>query len=265
MIQSDMFQPGDLICSVQSTHNNIRIVGEQEELPAFVPKSLKEEVSSLSKSDGDSTSKRPLLRSYDINVSITLEPPASVGQPEPPGIPSPTKRLRAIIAVKGYVLPDPHIPNRLTVWFTGGKLCPAMLANEDEDMDEGVEKGSSKGKKGKGKKETNGDDDEYGGFEEWSALFSKGKWRKTLGERARAMAAKLLLGAEIPNKMEDNGHMEYSLHRPVGGHSKVYVEVMYLDEDILIMKGHRGTIYAMARSCVSQRYRVSSQEDEKAD
>ena len=65
MIQSDMFQPGDLICSVQSTHNNIRIVGEEEELPAFVPKSLKEEVMSLSKSDGDSTSKRPLLRSYE--------------------------------------------------------------------------------------------------------------------------------------------------------------------------------------------------------
>jgi hypothetical protein len=62
---SDMFQPGDLICSVQSTHNNIRIVGEQEELPAFVPKSLKEEVASLSNSNGDSTSKRPLLRSYE--------------------------------------------------------------------------------------------------------------------------------------------------------------------------------------------------------
>ena len=31
-----MFQPGDLICSVQSTHNNIRIVGEQEELDGTV-------------------------------------------------------------------------------------------------------------------------------------------------------------------------------------------------------------------------------------
>jgi hypothetical protein len=62
---SDMFQPSDLICSVQSTHNNIRIVGEQEELPAFVLKSLKEEVASLSNSNGDSTSKRPLLRSYE--------------------------------------------------------------------------------------------------------------------------------------------------------------------------------------------------------
>ncbi|KAL7480889.1 hypothetical protein ACHAW6_006551 [Cyclotella cf. meneghiniana] len=262
----DMFQPGDLICSVQSTHNNIRIVGEQEELPSFVPKSLREEVASLSNSDGDSTSKRPLLRSYDIAVSMTIEPPTSVGQPEPLGSPTPTKRLRAIIAVKGYVLPDPHTPNRLTVWFTGGKLCPAKLAsNDDEDSDDEEEdntrKHKSNSKKQPVKKEAEEEDEEYGGFEEWADLFSKGKWRKTLGERARAMAAKLLLGAEIPNKMEDDGKMEYALHRPgnqqlsMGGHSKVYVDVMYLDEDILIMRGHHGTIYAMARSCVSQRYR----------
>jgi hypothetical protein len=161
------------------------------------------------------------------------------------------------MAVKGYVLPDPNTPNRLTVWFTGGKLCPAKLASNDNDdsdeEDDDIQSRKRKSKQTVSKKAD--DDDEYGGFAEWTALFSKGKWRKTLGERARAMAAKLLLGADIPNKMEDDGHMEYSLHRPVGGHSKVYVEVMYLDEDILIMRGHRGTIYAMARSCVSQRYR----------
>lgn len=189
---------------------------------------------------------------------MTLEPPASVGQPEPSGTISPTKRLRAIIAVKGYVLPDPHVPNRLTVWFAGGKLCPAKLADEDDDEDfddQGESKTKTKRKSKKPTVKSASEDDEYGGFGEWSALFSKGKWRKTLGERARAMAAKLLLGADIPNKMEDDGHMEYSLHRPVGGHSKVYVDVMYLDDDILIMRGHRGTIYAMSRSGVSQRYR----------
>lgn len=136
-------------------------------------------------------------------------------------------------------------------------MCPAKLASNDNDdsdeEDDDIQSRKRKSKQTVSKKAD--DDDEYGGFAEWTALFSKGKWRKTLGERARAMAAKLLLGADIPNKMEDDGHMEYSLHRPVGGHSKVYVEVMYLDEDILIMRGHRGTIYAMARSCVSQRYR----------
>ena len=145
-----------------------------------------------------------------IAVSLTIEPPASVGvgQPETPTTPTPSKRMRAIMSVKGYILPDPEIPNRLTVWFTGGKLSPARLpSNGDETDDEDhVDKTESDG---------------YGGFEEWKAIFAKGKWRKTLGERARAMAAKLLLGADVPSKMEDDGHMEYTLHRPVGGHSKV--------------------------------------------
>lgn len=67
----DMFQPGGLICSVQSTHNTIKIIGEREELPAFVPKSLREEVASLcdsGKKEGEvdvTPAKRPLLRSYE--------------------------------------------------------------------------------------------------------------------------------------------------------------------------------------------------------
>jgi len=65
----DMFQPGNLICSVQSTHNTIKIIGEREELPSFVPKSLREEVASLCDSGRkraeDSGAKRPLLRSYE--------------------------------------------------------------------------------------------------------------------------------------------------------------------------------------------------------
>jgi len=243
----DMFQPGNLICSVQSTHNTIKIVGEREELPTSVPSSLKEEVSRMCDSNGASAAKRPLLRSYDIAVSMTIEPPSTVGQPEPQGIQSPTTRMRAVMSVKGYVLPDPNTPNRLTVWFIGGKLSPARLASGDggdtDDEDETV------------CEETHTGEDGYGGFGDWTALFAKGKWRKTLAERARAMAAKLLLGADVPNKMEEDGHMEYSLHRPVGGHGKVYVDVLYLDEDILIMRGHHGTIYAMSRSGVSQRYK----------
>jgi len=241
----DMFQPGNLICSVQSTHNTIKIIGEQEELPEHVPKSLKEEVASLH-------DKRPLLRSYDIAVSLTIEPPSSVGQPETPDMPTPTKRMRAIMSVKGYILPDPDVPNRLTVWFTGGNLCPARLpssdGNESDDDDEAK------------------DDDSYGGFAEWKAIFSKGKWRKTLGERARAIASKLLLGADVSTKMvESTGDMSYVLHKPVGGHGKAYIDVLYLDEDVLIMKGHHGTVYALARSGVSQRYKAMREKEDDND
>jgi len=50
--------------------------------------------------------------------------------------------------------------------------------------------------------------------------------------------------------------MSYVLHKPVGGHGKAYIDVLYLDEDIMIMKGHHGTVYALARSGVSQRYKA---------
>jgi len=193
-----------------------------------------------------------LLRSYDIAVSLTIEPPSSVGQPETPDMPTPTKRMRAIMSVKGYILPDPDVPNRLTVWFTGGNLCPARLpssdGNESDDDDEAK------------------DDDSYGGFAEWKAIFSKGKWRKTLGERARAIASKLLLGADVSTKMvESTGDMSYVLHKPVGGHGKAYIDVLYLDEDVLIMKGHHGTVYALARSGVSQRYKAMREKEDDND
>jgi hypothetical protein len=159
-----------------------------------------------------------ISREQSIAVSLTIEPPASVGQPEPPATQSPTKRMRALMSVTGYVLPDPDKPNRLTVWFTGGKLSPARLSSldgvETDDEDEELYKEAPT--------QNVIESDGYGGFEDWTAMFAKGKWRKTLGERARAMAAKLLLGADVPNKMEEDGHMEYVLHRPIG---EIYVDV----------------------------------------
>ena len=156
-----------------------------------------------------------------IAVSLTIEPPLSVGQTEPPATQTPTKRMRALMSVTGYVLPDPDTPNRLTVWFTGGKLSPARLSSHDraETDDEDEEEYDE------APIQNDAGSDGYGGFEDWTAIFAKGKWRKTLGERARAMAAKLLLGADVPNKMEEDGHMEYVLHRPIGGHAKIYVDV----------------------------------------
>ena len=98
------------------------------------------------------------------------------------------------------MLPDPDTPNRLTVWFTGGKLSPVL-----------PEAGSP-------------EESEYGGFDEWKAVFG-GKHKRTWGESFRVMGAKLLLGAELPDGMEEDGSMKYTLHRPAGGHGSAYVDV----------------------------------------
>ena len=124
------------------------------------------------------------------------------------------KGLRGIITTYGYVLPDPKIPNRLSIWFSGGKI------------------------------ETNGDAQH---LEEWKKAFGGGSFRRHLHEKARLLAAKLLLGAEVPEKLEMDGSMDFLLHRPIGGHGTAYVDVLYLDETLRIVQGHRGSLYVFSK------------------
>ena len=39
----DMFQPSDLVCSIQKQYNTIRTVTSEEKLPAYIPPSLRQE------------------------------------------------------------------------------------------------------------------------------------------------------------------------------------------------------------------------------
>jgi len=90
-----------------------------------------------------------------------------------------------------YMLPDPNTPNRMTVFFTGGLLEP----NDETDRDE------------------------------WKRVFGVDVPKRFLSERARVLAAKLLLGASVPDKMEEDGTMSYYLKRPIGGHGTTFVDV----------------------------------------
>lgn len=126
------------------------------------------------------------------------------------------KSLRGTITTYGYVLPDPNTPNRLSIWFSGGKIEPNL------DHEEDVEK--------------------------WKTAFGgRGILKRHLQEKARVLAAKLLLGAVVPNEMEKDGSMEFTLNRPIGGHGSAYVDVLYLDDNLRIVQGHRGSIFVMTR------------------
>jgi hypothetical protein len=35
------------------------------------------------------------------------------------------------------------------------------------------------------------------------------------------------------------------LHRPHGGHGKAYVDILYVDDALLIVKGNSGTLHVM--------------------
>jgi hypothetical protein len=114
----------------------------------------------------------------------------------------------------GYVLPDPSVPNRLSIFFTGGRIEP-----NDDPTDQN----------------------------EWKRLFDQPLPGRNLGEKVRVLAASLLMGAETPTSVNEDGSMEFDFTRPLGGHGVAYVDVVYLDESLRIVRGHRGTVFAFAR------------------
>jgi hypothetical protein len=122
--------------------------------------------------------------------------------------------IKGIMTTFGYVLPDPQVPNRLSIWFTGGTLKPN---NDDYDIGE------------------------------WKRIFDKPQPSRTFGEKARVLAANLLMGAQVPTAMEDDGTMEYTFSRPLGGHGVAYMDVIYLDNTLRIVRGHRGTLFVFTR------------------
>lgn len=107
------------------------------------------------------------------------------------------------------MLPDESVENRFCVWFTGGSLRPA----------EGVD------------------------MQAWSDIFGRGNdRRRQLSDRAKVMAAKLLLGAEIPQGMDADGSMTYHFHRPLPGH----FDAMYTDDALQALKANRGSVMVHA-------------------
>ncbi len=132
----------------------------------------------------------------------------------------------------------------MSIWFSGGKIEP----NEDDNI-----------------------------LEEWKRAFGGGLFKRHLQEKARLLAAKLLLGAEVPEQLDEDGSMvcrivdeeseikcshflylshhntfllllkTFQLNRPIGGHGSAYVDILYLDETLRIVQGHRGSLYIFSR------------------
>jgi hypothetical protein len=114
----------------------------------------------------------------------------------------------------GYILPDPHVPNRQSVWFTGGSL------------------------------EVN---DDLRDLEGWKKIFGGDVPHRDMSEFARVLAAKVLLGAMVPDHMEENGNLNYLLKRPIGGHGTAFCDVLYMDEKLRVIRGHNGSVFVFRR------------------
>lgn len=149
-------------------------------------------------------------------MSLTVEPAKEDSSPAVAPIP-------AVKLVKGYMLPDPSVPNRLTIWFVGGRLSPVVSSDATiYGSDKGVAPA------------------------EWKEMFGRDQ-KKTWSDSIRNAGAKLFLGAELPHGMSADGSLSYQLHRPFGGHGKAYIDVLYYDENVLVTRGNRGTVYVASR------------------
>ena len=65
-------------------------------------------------------------------------------------------------------------------------------------------------------------------------------------EKARSLASAILLGA-VSEPMDDSGTAGYYLTQPIGGHGYAYCDVIYLDSDIRVMRGHSGSVLVFKR------------------
>jgi hypothetical protein len=124
------------------------------------------------------------------------------------------RAIRGIMTTYGYTLPDPEVPNRHSIWITGGRIEPN---NDPADI------------------------------KEWMRLFTLHPPKHGYGEQAKLLAVKLLMGATIPEHINDDGSMDYSFTRPLGGHGVAYVDVLYLDNSLRVVRGHRGTFFVFSR------------------
>ena len=216
----NMFKPGNLRVTVQNTMNCIEPVCRMDQAPSAAPWSLRQELALQDDSDWHPNT---TLKSYDIAVALTIEPGQFMAKPGEV-VPSPARRLRATHVVKGFFLPDPDTPNRMTVWFTGGSLSPVLPPDS-----------------------SGAEDPSRGTLNDWIDLFGA-EHKRTWSEAFGVLGAKLLLGADLPDGMEPDGTMSYTLSRPYGGHGKGYADILYADRELLVTKGNTRTIHVMINS-----------------
>jgi len=326
----DMYRPTNVRCSIQKVICKTRPMDEKDEVvPREVPRSLRQQVEELK----DNLS---MLRTYDIEIHFSIEPdPRKLGKntneeekiaepSEDQSYRAPSKAIKAIMTNYGYLLPDPEIPMRFTVWFTGGVVTPVPIVVNDNTTTttstlprssrfipsmsasfrhslnseqilprrpssneicflslhdcrrrkgtcavHGITRSNSEKKEmfvrmneryyrpryGPGSQSgmknpfLNGPNMLSEPFSaEWEDIFAQeNTWKRSFSEQVKELGVKLMLGAEVPEGMEDDGTMAFTLHRPIGGHGSSYFDVLYLDKDLRILRGNNGTIYVQSR------------------
>lgn len=151
---------------------------------------------------------------YSTVTAFAIEPANPAFGPDSPNR-MVDKRIEGLMTTQGYAISNPNHPNRLSVWFIGGSI----EVNEDTHR--------------------------------WKKVFASETLPKAQGgsfwDRNRLLKARSKMGASSSDYMEGDGKMSYHLKKPVAGHEISFVEIVFMDETILVMRAKTGVIYVSAR------------------
>lgn len=127
--------------------------------------------------------------------------------------------IHGIMTTYGYALPDPCKPDRLSVWFSGGKIeCGELKSSAEFEVWKQIFGNN------------NADRSNVNRTADWKRHIRR---RRTLREGVMVTAARLFMGAEgYDDGMAPSGEVVYTFSRPVGGHGKAYVDVVHIDDHI---------------------------------
>jgi hypothetical protein len=157
------------------------------------------------------------ITSCVINSTVTafaIEPTNPAFGPDSPNR-MVDKRIEGLMTTQGYAISNPKHPDRLSVWFVGGSI----EVNEDTHR--------------------------------WKQVFASETIPKPKGgsfwDRSRLLKARSKMGATFSDYMEGDGKISYHLKMPVAGHEISFVEILFMDETIRVMRANTGIIYVSAR------------------
>jgi len=239
----EMFRPGNLVVSLEAVFNPMEQVAasiDGSEKDQFsVPKTMQKEVQRiLENTTANGGDPKAVLRTYHIVTAFVIEPYSPSFGPSSSSTNSIVRSpIRGIMTTYGYALPDPENPDRLSIWFSGGKVeC-------------GESRRSPKFKVWKRIFGTAGATSGGGGGTSSKRKQRQSPQKRTVREGVMVVAARLLMGAKGYNDEmdEESGEMGYTFSRPMGGHGKAYVDIVHLDEQTRVMRGHAGTLYVFTR------------------
>ena len=162
---------------------------------------------------------------YDVVVDVIIHTAPSDGQKKENHDDSTDGELEAIMINKGFCHPSNDVNNRMMVTFTGSSLRLKKSKNDDKNRAAMLET-------------------------LWTRNFANA-YQKADQERSYSgwmmhYGLQWFLGLTYPtdNSEEEDHTFQFEMKKPMSSH----LDVLYLDEDIRITKGSRGTIVVVERT-----------------